>query len=607
MPKRLFKRAALLGTLVVLLVGLTVGVARATQREYACLRFYYNARQHWVMDLNSGVYMHDRRVTGSPLDIRRGAVSPDGTHIAYVNQAHTGRYSLYVQPNDLPPSQNAPSFCNDLMTCWRSQPPRTGAQRLQLSTPVIGMGWAPHSDLLGYVWLVRSGVIKAAANTPDGALIAEQAVVGDYLHFHGWAEAGRYVLFSTQDNLFRLTLHFWSPREDAIHSYTIGAVRGVPPYIAFAVAPQVGRAAAIVADASGVPSLYVISAEGGIERRETLPPHIDWRFNWSPTGEAVGIYHFDPPYWHFSIYTVAGETHRTIGGVTTGGDLMLRDGLRAFYWAADGESVAFVQRNRDGTGELMRYRLADRQLMPIREAVTAAYESHQRGQVALVRQVGARMALEVLDVASGAHTHLTTHEQFREVLWLRGAQALSYVAQEGGVFVIGHVDVISGTQQTLIRAERLYEMLRQEPATGWLTLWWRAQDGQTYLDGYMPNGDRTYRYRLLSGRGSNPPILFSAADGQAAIIMSADSLGREYLQIAVGDGERATMIDEDERRSTMALWSPDNEQVALLTSPLTNTGGSARQRLRVLSADGDLLRDFNAIKVGLLSAWTRCE
>jgi hypothetical protein len=605
MLRRFLAGIALLSIALTALIGGMIGAVRAAQNEYACLRFYYNARQNWVLDLNSGVYLHDRRLTGSPLDIRRGAVSPDGLHVAYVNQAYTGRYSLYVQPNDLPVSRNTPSFCTDLMTCWRSQPPSATAQRLQLNTPVIGMGWTPDSKVLGYVWLVRSGVIRAAANAPDGTPIAARDLTGEYLYFHGWAAQGRYLLFSTQDSALRLTLHFWSPLDNSLRSYALGAARGVPPYITFSIAPKVGRAAAVIAGRDGVPMLYVVSAEDGIARRESLPPHIDWRFNWSPMGNAVGLYHFDPPYWHFSIYEVTGGTHRTIGGVTTG-SVMHRDGLRPFFWAADGESAAFVQPNRDETGKLVRYRLADRQIAPIREAILSAYEAPAQGRVAVVRRANARTALEVIDVLSGDVQRVAEREMIRDVLWLRGADALSFVAQADGALAVEYADLTRGTVQTLVRAERLYETPRQEPATDFLTLWWRAADGQTYLDAYTPQGERVYRYRLLGKRSSRPPILFTAADWRAAVIMFNDEDGAEYLQIARSDGERAAMIDSDERRSTTALWSPDGERVAIVTSPLSNAPDTARQRLRVLASDGTLHYDFQAITVGLLYAWTRC-
>jgi hypothetical protein len=606
MLRRFLTGIASLSIALTALIGGTLGAVRAMQNEYACLRFYYNARQNWVLDLNSGVYLHDRRLTGSPLDIRRGAVSPDGKYVAYVNQAYTGRYSLYVQPNDLPVSANTPSFCTDLMTCWRSQPPSAAAQRLQLNTPVIGMGWTPDSKLLGYAWLVRSGTIRAAANAPDGTLIAARDLTGEYLYFHGWAAHGRYLLFSTQDSALRLTLHFWSPHGNRLRSYALGAARGVPPYIAFSIAPKVGRAAAVIAGRDGMPMLYIISAEDGIERREILPPHIDWRFNWSPAGNAVGLHHFDPPYWHFSIYEVAGGTHRTVGGVTTG-SVMSRDGLRPFFWAADGESAAFMQPNRDGTGRLVRYRLADQQVVPIRDAILSAHEAPAQGRVAVVRRDTARVALEVVDVLSGAVQHIAARETVRDVLWLRGADALSFVAQSGDALSVEHADLTHSAVQTLIRAKRLYETPRQEPATNFLTLWWRTEDGQTYLDAYAPHGERVYRYRLLGGRSSRPPILFTAADWRAAVIMFNDEDGAEYLQIARSDGERAAMIDSDERRSTVALWSPDGERVAIVTSPLSNAPGTARQRLRVLASDGTLHYDFQAITVGLLYAWTRCD
>jgi hypothetical protein len=606
MLRRFLRHVTLLSLALSLAFSLTLGAVRAAHNDYACLRFYYNARQNWLLDLNSGVYLHDRRLKGSPLDVRRGAVSPDGAYIAYVNQAYTGRYSLYLQPNDLPRSLNLPMACADLMTCWRSQPPSAAAQRLQLNTPVIGMAWAPDSALLGYVWLERSGVIKAAANTPSGALIAEQTVTGEYPTFHGWAAEGRYLLFSTQDGALRLTLHFWAPRENKLYSHLIGAVRGVPPYIAFAIAPRHSRAAAIAADRDGMPILYLLSAEGGIERQERLPPHIDWRFNWSPMGNAVGLYHFDPPYWHFSIYEAAGGAHRSIGGVTTGASLMQRDGLRPFFWSADGQSAAFVLPNRDGTGRLMRYHLAEQRLTPIREAVLEAYEAPQQGRVALVRQVGARSALEVLDVQSGAAQLIATRDQVRQVLWLRGAEALSFVALGDGALSVEYADLARHAVQPLLRAQRLYEPLRQEPATNLLTLWWRAADGRTYLDAYTPLGERAYRYRLLGERGSRAPILFSAADGSATLIMVSADDGAEYLQIALSDGEHAYLIDSDERRSTVALWSPDGQRVAVVTSPLSNLPSTARQRLRVLDRNGALKYDFQALTVGLLYAWTRC-
>lgn len=606
MLKRFLAGIALLSIALTALIGGALGAVRATQNEYACLRFYYNARQNWVLDLNSGVYLHDRRLTGSPLDIRRGAVSPDGMHVAYVNQAYTGRYSLYVQPNDSPTSRNMPSFCTDLMTCWRSQPPSATAQRLQLNTPVIGMGWTPDSKVLGYVWLVRSGAIRAAANTPDGRLIAERDLAGEYLHFHGWTPDGRYVLFSTQDSALHLTLHFWSPPEDVLRSYTIGAVRSIPPYVTFSIAPKGGHASAVVFNRENTPMLYIISAQQGIVRQVTLPPHIDWRFNWSPAGNAVGVYHFDPPHWHFSIYEVAGGTHRTVGGVTTGGSLMQRDGLRPFFWAADGESAAFVQPDRDETGRLVRYRLADQQIAPIREAILSAYEAPVQGRIAVLRRAGERMALEVIDVQSGVHQPIAVHQKIRDVLWLRDANALSFVAQIDDASAVMYADLTRNTVQTLVRAKRLYESPRQEPATNFLTLWWRAEDGQTYLDAYTPQGARVYRYRLIGGRSDRPPILFTAADWRAAVIMFNDEDGAEYLQIALSDGERATLIDADERRSTIALWSPDGERVAVVTSPLSNMPNTARQRLRVLTPDGALHYDFKAITVGLLYAWTRC-
>ncbi|MDW8298490.1 MAG: hypothetical protein RML95_04055 [Anaerolineae bacterium] len=609
MPKRIWMSVVLLCAALSATLSVTIGVVRATHNEYACLQFYYNTRQNWVLDLNSGVYLHDRRLTGSPLDIRRGAVSPDGAYVAYVTQAYTGLYSLYVQPNDAPLNLHMPSFCTDMMTCWRAQPPTVTARRLQANTHWIGMGWSPDSALLGYVWLVRNGTIKATAHTPAGKLVAEQDVAGEHFIFHGWSPSGRYLLFSTQDRLepvSQLTLHFWSPYQNALHSYKLGDVRGRPPQMLFSSAPQAERAAVILADGDGALTLYLVSARNGVERRESLPPHIDWRANWSPTGDALGLYHFDPPYWHFSIYEVSGAVHRSVGGVTTGASLAKRDGLREFYWSVDGKSAAFLQPNRDDTSALVRYRLADRQIVPIRQAVLSAYESHTKGRVALVRRNGAQVTLEILDVQSGAAQPLATRQNIREVLWLRGADALSFIAESGGALHVEHADLSRNAVRTLFRAWMLYESLYQEPATDFLTMWWRSEHGQVYLDAYTPNGERAYRYRLLGARESRAPIIFSTADKRAAVIFAADETETRYTQIALGDGEHATMIDSPAHYSITALWSPDGKRVALVTSPLSNAPAKARQRLRVLDSYGNIHYDFRAITVGLLHAWTRC-
>ncbi len=607
MPRRLFVSVLILGVALSVVLNGARGVVRATQNEYACLQFYYNARQNWVLDLNSGAYLHDRRLTSSPLDVRRGAVSPDGAHLAYVAQTRGGLLNLYVQPNETP-TLNMPSLCTDLMTCWRSQPPSAAARPLQLNTPVAGMGWSPDSGMLGYVWAEGASTLKMAASAPDGRRLAERAIAGDHFLLHGWSPSGRHLLFSTQRRSSggsQLTLHFWAPQEDALHSYDLEGVRGTPWYSLVSVAPRAERIALIASGRNDLPTLFLVSAQNGIERRETLPPHIDWRANWAPTGDSLGLYHFDPPYWHFSIYEVSGATHRSIGGVTTGASLAKRDGLREFYWARDGESAAFLQPDSVETSTLMRYRLADRQSVPLRAAVLSAYESPRKTRLALVRREGARMALEVLDLQTGAAEPIAVRDEIREVLWLRGADALSFTAAVDGAIHVEHAELSRNAVQMLLRAQTLYEPLYQESATNFLTLWWRSEQGQTYFDAYAPQGERIYRYRLLGERGSRPPILFSAADRRAAVIVASDENGRDYLQIALSDGERAALIDTG-RYSTTVLWSPDGERVAVVTSPLGNAPSKARQRLRVLDQDGKLHYDLQAITVGLLHAWTRC-
>jgi hypothetical protein len=609
MPKRLVLSVLILSAALSGVLGVTRGVVRATQNDYACLQFYYNARQNWVLDLNSGTYLHDKRITSSPLDIRRGAVSPDGAYVAYVTQTRVGFLNLYVQPNDAP-TLNMPTLCTDVMTCWRSQAPSAAARQLQLDTPAAAIGWSPSGEMLGYLWGARIGAIKVAVSTPEGRLIAERSVEGDHFMLHGWSASGRHLIFSTQERLdesSRLSLHFWAPQQNVLRSYPLEDVRNVSWYSLTSIAPQAERIAIVATGRDNMPTLFIVSAQNGIERHETLPLHIDWRANWSPKGDSLGLYHFDPPYWHFSLYEVAGATHRSIGGVTTGSSLAKRDGLREFYWAVDGESAAFLRPNRDETSALVRYRLADRQIVPMREAVLSAYESPAKGRVALVRREGDQMALEVLDVQSGSVRSIAVRPHIGDVLWLRGADALVFTSDspEDGLLYVEHADLSQNAVQTLFRAQTLYDSLNQETATNLLTVWWRSEAGQTYFDAYTPAGRRAYRYRLLSGRSSRPPILFSTADRRAALIMVSDENGADYLQLASGNGERALLID-NQRHSTTALWSPDGEHVAIVTSPLGNAPSKGRQRLRVLDQSGALHYDFQAITVGLLHAWTRC-
>ncbi len=605
MPRRLLVSVIILSGVLAGLLGALKGVVRATQNEYACLQFYYNTRQNWVLDLQSGTYLHDRRLTGSPLDIRRGAVSPDGAYVAYVTQTRSGLLNLYVEPNEVP-TLNLPSACTDIMTCWRSKTPSPAARQLQLNTPVAGMGWSPDGAMLGYIWSAGLNWLKVAASTPEGRLIAEHSLVGDRFILHGWSADGSHLLFSTQPRSEdRVTLHFWAPEGNRLYSYRLDDIHNRAWYTLAAVAPQGQRIAIVTARRDNIPILLIISAQGGIERQDVLPPHIDWRANWSPTGEALGLHHFDPPYWHFSIYEVAGATHRTVGGVTTGASLARRDGLREFYWAADGQTGVFLLPNRDDTSTLVRYRLADRQTLPLRPAVLSAHASARQGRLALVQREETHMALEVLDVQSGLSQPIARRPHIRDVLWLRGADALSFTTEQDGAVQLEHADLSRSAVRTLLRAHKLYEGMQQELATNFLMLWWQAEDGQTYLDAYTPEGERVYRYRLLGARGSRPPILFSTADGRAAVIMAGEGSGSAYLQIALSDGERAILVDE-ERHSTTVLWAPDGERVAIVTSSLSNAPAVGRQRLRVLDQDGKLHYDFQAITVGLLHAWTRC-
>ncbi len=109
----------------------------------------------------------------------------------------------------------------------------------------------------------------------------------------------------------RLTLHFWAPRENKLYSHLIGAVRGVPPYIAFAIAPRHSRAAAIAADRDGMPTctfsrLKAASSAKNACRRTSIGASTGRQW-----ATPLGLYHFDPPYWHFSIYEAAGGAHRS--------------------------------------------------------------------------------------------------------------------------------------------------------------------------------------------------------------------------------------------------------------------------------------------------------
>lgn len=649
--------AIILGAMVSVVIGGTIYVGRAGRDEYVCLRFNSDRLGiDWHLDLNTGFYTYDARPLDQPVssDVLGRWATSDGKRIAYLRptRAVAPRYALYVKPAvdgwaALDNDENATLIDTSInLFGFEWSPDNTrmaytyreanGQAMLTIATP--------------------DG--KTRINQP---IITPRS--NDVL-FHGWSSDGAYVAISTNE-AFGRTISFWSVADLQPLSFPVYVVlpfvenvtwspRG--RWLAYLRSDAASRSRLVVAtpgQAGRVNSQVELTVE--------LPLLQNTRLLWSPDGRHLALRYLDARmYWQIAIYRVDGnQITRLTQDVTQGSRLLWPQGSA---WSDDGQLLLYWQERmtRPGGRDLAAYRLdthaseiliSDVQLGTNDSDPLTLAES--RGRIAVAwRGNDGYVAVDLMDIDGDNRTALVrgarevnethwspdgetvlvrwterrdlytatritwaradgsnvrvledTDAPIERLIWLRDGKSLVYTARQGDdTLTVEIVNLESNVRRRLAEGLRRVEGLSQDERAGEITFWWETARAEAGVDSYTLTGERTFRYRSLTGQVDNG-LYFRSPKGDVAALLVGPPSSRT-LQLASADGQWTRLLRSGVSYSTAPRWSPDGTRLAFNYG---NVSGTAWQ-LEIYDAAGERTRIFDQFGTQTQSlAWTRCD
>ncbi len=600
---RIIRWTVLLAVLFSTLIGGVMAVTRAANTGYGCLRFYYNTNQHWLLDTNSGAYLQDRRVTGSPLDARRGAYSAINQRTAYVSKVGSPTARTFQILIEAEADGRSPAFCPDLNGCWRTLPTAPDARKIaDLNTLNVGLAWSPDGSRLGYVALSEKGELVGVVVSPEGSPLHTWHFSGTYANVvvHGWTGDGKYLIFSTIQPPRSQTV-FWEPgqRVFRVPLYNI-------PYASVHPAPAGNYVALLPNDANW---LAIVEPDQAGERGFALSNVPEMWIKWSPTGEALATQSYDPPYWRVDVYLPNGGVYRDIGGVFPADNAMTREGSRELFWSADGRSLTFLRRRDDGLNDLLAFNPYSGVLAIPERGLQAAAALAGRDSLLLVEGQGEAMRFLTVRTDGTDRRVLAENLPYIGNVQVTPDGAGAFFTTTDPVtrhLTAMYISAADGTLRTLKSDLQTLKLVGMGKGGPYFWFWWKDAAGQAGAEGFTYDGLPSFHYALAAPY-TNLPITYQSPGGQRALALWSDpDSATDYLQF-VGDGLPKTPVYAGGRLSVMASWSPDSGQAAILSSQIGNNGAAARQTLTIYNARGELLRQFSGTAYGPLAGWSDCR
>lgn len=595
------------------LTGSVLGVVRATQAEYACLTFFSRGNNFggYLTDVQRGIIAPDPRVSSDQTP-QRGAISPDGAHMAYLSGSGAGRYALYLANSD---RSFGPPLCNDANSCYRPAGP---GQPINSSlTSESGLAWSPDSSRVGYIWVDADGTLMAATARRDGVQSPPthiSASRGNVLQLHGWAADGQHIAFSLFDGNYG-KLYLWNPDVPRITAVNVSR-KGDAPYLAYTSAPH-GNSVGLITN-EPTPWLMLISPDKPKVSGYALLPLFNWNPVWSPDGRYVALQYLDPPYWRLDMYGVDGTVYRDVGGVEVSDDLPRRDGQPPLYWSADSRALAYARIDGPEHFKLRLFRLDTGRTRTVLDDLSdVPLPTPDGSRLIVTRRVGAKFVIGSYDLASEQFMPLV--ERSTPTRWLRWLPrmprpTLIYAGGEnGGLLDVELLDPTNGDRLTLAKDLLAAFPPQFEHDGGWL-FWWRDRQGRGGVDGYSAQGEPLYRYSVGQWSGERLPQQARSPDAQQALItlwtLNADDLVHVVLaeNAYTLSGKATTLLTHLDGAGT-PTWSPDGKQVALVVMAGRQQAGQQAATLQVLAADGSVVREYIGTGRYLYHnlQWSRCE
>lgn len=194
--------------------------------------------------------------------------------------------------------------------------------------------------------------------------------------------------------------------------------------------------------------------------------------------------------------------------------------------------------------------------------------------------------------------------EVRNLKWLPGDK-LAYIAwraNSGNNLEI--VDLNTGERSVVIAGLESLPSFDYDPDSDQLTFQWREQDGTFGLDGYKPDGTRTYRV-LVNGEFERPFTTFWSPDGKMVILkigsLAERGLYDEKVIIGYTDGRPSVTLRSGLDDLGNPLWSPDSRQFAFIQQTKLSLS------LESFSPIGLRLYNTQVFQIGIPLEWSACS
>ncbi len=576
------------GMILSMVTGSMMLVGKATGQGYACLLASAARQPSFIFDRVSGfVQQVNNRYTLPQVINARGAISPDGTYVAYLTGKAGEAITLYLESAAPSKHFRGGTTCSERVGCWRTirEP---GAVPLQAGVQdAIGIGWSRDGLRVAFAWLDGKGRLNVAAADPAGGIFARRVISTNNpitsvrLTFHGWTEDDHFAVFSFTSPIAPNRLYFWSPQEDRLVSYDLP--QREPPHLAMAWS---GGQLAYVANAEQ-PYLMVAQPEAESEIAFPLSSPLEWWLLWSPDGSQLAARYFDPPHWRVDIFEPEGVVIADVGSAQTEIDRRSGDSEPFIAWAEGGRKLLMTRERLNGLHDLMSVDPHTLTITVLMENLHFLPFQTTSGMIALFPREGQWMSLYSLDPETLSLKRLASGmETVDTVSFMSDGNSLAYISQREGLFAVEAVRLGRGEHYLLTHGLPAVEKLEESDA-GDITFNWYTPSNSPPRGGAMSfslTGEALYHFRV-DGRVS---AITPSPNGALAAVNVLSNLDTSVsLQIAPADGGDPTPRLASERQMFRPVWSPDGVWLAVRR---TQSGGLPN--LEIYDAQGTLARRF---------------